>query len=69
MANVSTVLSAWEAQTLRILSAAYLQQAVEAQAPDCPPPWQEAATEETREQVAKKVQSAFQLLMRTRPKK
>ena len=69
MANVGQRLTAWETQTLRILSAAYLQQALEAQAPDCPPPWQEAATEETREHVAKKVQSAFQLLMKTRPKR
>jgi len=67
MAQVS--LTAWEAQTLRRLSAEYLAQVHDAASPDCPPPWVEKITEVSREEVSKKVQNAFQTLMSTRPKK
>lgn len=67
--NTGTELTCWEAQTLRRLSAEYLTESQAAEAPDCPAPWSSAPTEETREDVSKKVQNAFRTLMSTRPKK
>jgi len=67
--NTGTVLTCWEAQTLRSLSSAYLAESQAAEAPDCPAPWTKEITEEAREDVSKKVQNAFRTLMSTRPKK
>lgn len=67
--NTATTLTPWEAREIRRLSSVYLSESQKAEEPDCPQPYQIETTTETKADVSKKVQSAFQLLMRTRPKK
>ena len=67
--NTGIELTAWEAQTLRRLSNAFVAESEDAKAPDCPAPWSSVITEISRTDVGRKVQNAFQSLMTTRPKK
>jgi hypothetical protein len=48
--QTGSVLDAWEARTLRRMSVAYVTQAHEAAAPDCPAPWMPAPTASERDQ-------------------
>lgn len=62
-------LTPWQAKTLRRLSCDYVAASQAAESPDCPSPWAPEIEPPDREQVAKKVQGAFRMLMNTRPKK
>lgn len=49
----------WEAEILRHLSIAFVQQYQLAKEPDCPPPWMEKPTDSTRERVGRQIAAAF----------
>ena len=49
----------WEAELLRHLSIAFVQQYQEAKAIDCPPPWLEKPTDITRDRVSRQLAAAF----------
>lgn len=60
MTNTGLSLSAWEALTLRRLSADFLGESNRATEPSCPPPFASSVTSaERREAVAKKIDAYF----------
>lgn len=68
-ANTQTELTPWECSTLKRLSHAYLGAHQQAEAEDCPEPYAPEIEPATQAEISAKVQSAFKLLMQTRPKK
>lgn len=65
--NTGIELDAWQVRTLRALSIEYVNESSTANAPDSPAPWGGEPTAKDRTEVSNKVQTAFKLLMNTRP--
>lgn len=59
--NTGIELNAWEARTLRAMSAAWHHASVEAEAPTCPAPWLPAAATQpdTRRAIASHIRSVL----------
>lgn len=67
--NSGIDLPPWQVQMLRRLSMEYLNERSQAESPDCPCPVVMTPRGEDRTQVSKKIQSAMQMLMATRPQR
>lgn len=57
-------LSAWEFRAVRRLSAEYLKQSRESEAPDCPAPYAGTSQEQQRDAVSKQIQEVFRRRMK-----